>query len=48
MYVESLPSTNTYAWNLIDKGKESGIILTNNQFDGKGQRNNNWLSSMQG
>ena len=46
--MESLPSTNTYAWNLIDKGKESGIILTSNQFDGKGQRNNNWLSSMQG
>ena len=46
--MESLPSTNTYAWNLIDKGKESGIILTSNQFDGKGQRNNNWLSSIQG
>ena len=46
--MESLPSTNTYAWNLIDKGKESGIILTSNQYDGKGQRNNNWLSSIEG
>ena len=46
--MESLPSTNTYAWNLIDQGRKSGIILTSNQYDGKGQQNNNWLSSIQG
>ncbi len=46
--MESLPSTNTYAWDLIDKGKESGIILTSNQYNGKGKRNNNWLSSIHG
>ncbi len=43
-----MPSTNTHAWHLIGKGAQSGLIITNNQYKGRGQRKNNWISSIHG
>ena len=41
-----MPSTNTHAWHLIGKGAQSGLIITNNQYKGRGQRKNKWISSI--
>ena len=43
-----MPSTNTHAWHLISKGAQSGLIITNNQYKGRGQRKNKWISSIHG
>ncbi len=37
-------STNNVAIRLIKQGNESGIILTDQQTKGKGQRQNKWIS----
>ena len=37
-------STNNVAVRLIKQGNESGIILTDQQTKGKGQRHNKWIS----
>ncbi len=37
-------STNNVAVRLIKQGNESGIILTDQQTKGKGQRQNKWIS----
>ena len=48
VHVDRLPSTNSHSWDLIHNGNESGVVLTSDQFNGKGQRNNNWISSIHG
>ena len=46
-YIDSIESTNQYAWKLIQKNIEiPSIIITKNQTDGKGQRDNKWFSSI--
>ncbi len=45
-YIETIESTNQYAWNLITKNiKNATIVITKNQTNGKGQRENKWFSS---
>ena len=42
-YYNRLDSTNNEAWELIEEGKQHGtIVITDNQFNGKGQKNNSW------
>jgi BirA family biotin operon repressor/biotin-[acetyl-CoA-carboxylase] ligase len=47
MFLENLPSTNTYASNLLKKGnpQEGTIIHTNYQSAGRGQQGNKWEST---
>jgi len=46
-YIDSIDSTNQYAWNLIKKNiKIPAIVITKNQTNGKGQRGNKWFSSI--
>ena len=46
-YIESIDSTNQYAWELIKKNIEiPSIIITKNQTNGRGQRDNQWFSSI--
>ena len=45
-YYTRLESTNSEAWEIINEGTPSGtIIVTDNQFKGKGRNNRKWLSS---
>jgi len=46
IFLENLPSTNTYAGKLLRKGntQEGTIIHTNYQSDGRGQMGNGWES----
>ena len=41
---KKVESTNNVAIRLINQGKKSGIILTDQQTKGKGQRGNKWIS----
>ena len=41
---KKVESTNNVALRLIKQGAQSGIILTDHQTKGKGQRNNKWIS----
>ena len=42
-YYNRLDSTNTEAWELIEENKNHGtIIITENQTNGKGQKNKTW------
>ncbi len=41
---KKVESTNNVAIRLIKQGNESGIILTDQQTKGKGQRQNKWIS----
>ena len=41
---KKVESTNNVALRLIKQGNQRGIILTDQQTKGKGQRNNNWIS----
>ena len=46
-YIEFIDSTNQYAWKLIKKNIEiPSIIITKNQTNGRGQRDNQWFSSI--
>jgi BirA family biotin operon repressor/biotin-[acetyl-CoA-carboxylase] ligase len=47
-YIETLPSTQSYALNLLSKNKpkEKTAILTYNQTQGKGQLGAQWLSEV--
>ena len=45
-YIETIESTNEYAWNLITKNiKNATVVITKNQTNGKGQRENKWFSA---
>ena len=45
-YFESINSTNTQAWDLLETEVSNGtIVLTDNQTMGKGRRGNQWFSS---
>ena len=45
-YIETIESTNQYAWDLITKNiKNATVVITKNQTNGKGQRENKWFSS---
>ena len=41
---KKVESTNNVAIRLIKQGNQKGIILTDQQTKGKGQRKNNWIS----
>ena len=41
---KKVESTNNVALRLINQGNQRGIILTDQQTKGKGQRTNNWIS----
>ena len=41
---KKVESTNNVALRLIKQGNQRGIILTDQQTKGKGQRRNNWIS----
>ena len=41
---KKVESTNNVAIRLIKQGSQRGIILTDQQTKGKGQRKNNWIS----
>ena len=43
IFVDSTPSTNTEAWRIISKGISSGIVITDQQLNGKGQRGRKWI-----
>ncbi len=43
-FFKKIKSTNDTAMRLIKKGEESGIISTDTQTNGKGQRGNKWIS----
>ena len=46
-YIDSIDSTNQYACELIKKNIEiPAIVITKNQTNGKGQRENKWFSSI--
>jgi len=46
IYCQDLPSTNTYATNLLrnERPPEGTIVYTNHQSEGKGQMGNKWES----
>lgn len=45
-YYTRLESTNSEAWGIIDEGAQSGaLVITDNQFSGKGRGNRNWSSA---
>jgi len=45
-YYTRLESTNSEAWEIIDEGAQSGaLVVTDNQFQGKGRINRTWLSA---
>ena len=41
---KKVESTNNVALRLIKQGNQRGIILTDQQTKGKGQRKNKWIS----
>ena len=41
---KKVESTNKVALRLIKQGNQRGIIFTDHQTKGKGQRKNNWIS----
>jgi len=42
-YYNRLESTNNEAWELTEEEKQHGtIVITDNQFNGKGRKNNSW------
>ena len=42
-YYNRLESTNTEAWELVEEGSDHGtIVITENQTNGKGQKNKTW------
>ena len=42
-YYNRLESTNNEAWELIEEKNQHGtIVVTDNQFNGKGRKNNSW------
>jgi len=44
-YYTRLNSTNKEAWDLNNNGAQSGaIVITDNQYEGKGRNNRHWLS----
>jgi len=46
-YIDFIDSTNQYAWKLIKNNIEiPAIVITKNQTNGKGQRENKWFSSI--
>ena len=45
-YYTRLSSTNKEAWDLNNNGAQSGaIVITDNQYKGKGRNNRDWLST---
>ena len=45
-YYTRLESTNSEAWELINDGCENGtVIVTDNQYSGKGRGNRNWYAA---
>lgn len=46
-YYQRIGSTNKEAWELINTGEadHGTIIITDNQFSGKGRENNEWHMS---
>ncbi|MBT4149678.1 MAG: biotin--[acetyl-CoA-carboxylase] ligase [Candidatus Marinimicrobia bacterium] len=45
-YYTRLESTNSEAWELINDGCENGtVIVTDNQYSGKGRGNRNWYAT---
>ena len=45
-YYTRLDSTNKEAWEIIKDGAKPGtIVITDNQFRGKGRRNRQWMAS---
>jgi len=45
-YYTRLESTNSEAWEIIDEGAKSGaIVVTDNQFSGKGRANRKWSAA---
>ena len=44
-FYKKVESTNNVALRLIKQGNQRGIILTDQQTKGKGQRKNNWISN---
>ena len=46
--LESVDSTNKYTLELLKENQvfEGTVIMAQNQFDGKGQRNNHWQSEV--
>ncbi len=45
-YYTRLESTNSEAWEIIDEGAQSGaLVVTDNQFQGKGRLDRTWLSA---
>ena len=43
-YFKKIKSTNDQAIKMIKRGISKGIIITEEQPDGRGQRGNNWIS----
>ena len=43
-FFKKVKSTNDTALRLINLGMQKGIILTEYQSKGRGQRNNKWIS----
>ncbi|MBI88764.1 MAG: biotin--[acetyl-CoA-carboxylase] ligase [Candidatus Marinimicrobia bacterium] len=46
-YYQRIDSTNSEAWELIKENKASNgmIVITDNQYEGKGRNNNKWFMS---
>ena len=45
-YYTRLESTNSEAWEIIDEGAKSGaLVVTDNQFSGKGRANRKWSAA---
>ena len=43
-YYNRLESTNTEAWELLEEKNQHGtVVITDNQFNGKGRKNNSWM-----
>ena len=46
-YIEKTDSTNKDTWDFFKKKSPQGtLVITNNQINGKGRRNNKWLSTI--
>ena len=44
-YIQTVESTNQYAWDLIkDNIQIPAIVITKNQTNGKGRRDNKWFA----
>ena len=45
-YYTRLESTNSEAWEIIDEGAKPGsLVVTDNQFSGKGRANRKWTAA---